>query len=122
MRSRACSATWPGFGVSREHVIVWLLRVLAEPSSISPGEVPIIAQWLEEAERFFTDARDRADLGTLTLTFAALAQSGLVWRRGLRGWNMKTSPFLDEIRAEGRVEGRVEGVRATMLRLGREKF
>jgi len=39
---------------------------------------------------------------------------------------MKTSPFLDEIRAEGRVEGRVEGrlegIRATVLRLGREKF
>jgi hypothetical protein len=68
------------------------------------------------------DARDRADLGTLTLTFAALAQCGPVWRRGLRGWNMKTSPFLDEIRAEGRIEGRVEGVRAMALRQGREKF
>lgn len=39
---------------------------------------------------------------------------------------MKTSPFLDEIRAEsreeGREEGRVEEVRALVLRQGRRKF
>ncbi len=39
---------------------------------------------------------------------------------------MKTSPFLDEIRAEAREEalqeGQAEGVRATVLRLGRQKF
>jgi hypothetical protein len=35
---------------------------------------------------------------------------------------MKTSPFLDEIRAESREEGRAEGARALVLRLGRQKF
>jgi hypothetical protein len=39
---------------------------------------------------------------------------------------MKTSPYLDEIRAEvraeARAEGRAEGVRATVLRQGRRKF
>ena len=51
---------------------------------------------------------------------------------------MQTSPFLDEIRAQGREEGReeglemglekgreegrAEGVRATLFRLGRQKF
>jgi hypothetical protein len=35
---------------------------------------------------------------------------------------MKTSPVFDEIRALGREEGRVEGVRATVMRQGRQKF
>ena len=43
---------------------------------------------------------------------------------------MKTSPFLDEIRAEGRVEGRAEGrlegraeeARVLLMHLGRLKF
>jgi hypothetical protein len=35
---------------------------------------------------------------------------------------MKTSPFLDEIRAEGREEGRVEQAQALLLRQGRHKF
>ncbi len=39
---------------------------------------------------------------------------------------MQTSPFLDEIRAEGREEGREEGraqgARALLLRQGRQKF
>jgi len=64
------------------------------------------------------------------LTFATLAGCRAAWDRGLRGWNMQTSPLWDEIRAEGRVlgreegreEGRAEGVRATVLRLGRHKF
>src|SRR4051794_1175998 len=49
-----------------------------------------------------------------------------MWDRGLRGWNVKTSPFLDEIRAgardEGRAEGRVEQARAMVFHLGRKKF
>ncbi len=35
---------------------------------------------------------------------------------------MQTSPYWDEIRAEARGEGRVEGIRATILRQGRDKF
>jgi predicted transposase YdaD len=44
----------------------------------------------------------------------------------VKGWNMKTSPFLNEIRAEGREEGREEGrveqARVLLLRQGRRKF
>jgi predicted transposase YdaD len=39
---------------------------------------------------------------------------------------MKTSPFLDQFRAEGRregrEEGRLEGARALLLRVGQKKF
>jgi hypothetical protein len=102
----------------------WLLAWV--PLMRGGRESSIIAEWLDAADRFFVDAQDRTDLATLTLTFATLAQWGPVWRRGLRGWHMNTSPFLDELRAEarveGRAEGRLEGVRATLLRQGREKF
>ena len=40
--------------------------------------------------------RYKADLGALALVMAALAGCRNDWERGLRGWNMKTSPFLDE--------------------------
>jgi hypothetical protein len=35
---------------------------------------------------------------------------------------MQTSPFLDEIRTQGREEGRAEGGRSMLLRQGRQKF
>ena len=35
---------------------------------------------------------------------------------------MQTSPYRDEIPAEGRVAGRVAGVRAKIVHLGRRKF
>ena len=94
------------------------------------GEPAIIETWRQQAESRFTHERDRGDLGTLALIFATLAGYRNVWEIGLRGWNMKTSPFLDEIRAEGRAEGRVEGreegrlgeALALLLRQGRKKF
>jgi hypothetical protein len=78
----------------------------------------IIALWRTTAERSFTDERDRADLGSLAKTFATLAGCRPVWDEGLRGWNMKTSPFLDEIRAEARAEA----ARELVLRIGRQRF
>jgi hypothetical protein len=97
-------------------------------------ESAIIAQWVEAAERHLAAERDRGDLGMLTLVLADLARCRPAWDRGLRRWNMKTVPFLDEIRAEvreegreegraeGREQGRAEGMRATLLRQGRAKF
>jgi predicted transposase YdaD len=81
----------------------------------------------DKASRYLVKrARDRANLGSLALVLSTLGGCRSDWERGLRGWNMKTSPFLDEIRAEsreeGREEGRVEEVRALVLRQGRRKF
>ena len=102
----------------------WLLPWV--PLMQGGGESGTIGGWLSEAERRFTDERDRADLGLTTEVFAALAGCRPAWEDGLRGWNMKTSPIFDEIRAEGREEGReegrVEGMRALVLRQGRQKF
>jgi hypothetical protein len=39
-----------------------------------------------------------------------------------KGLNMQTSPFFDEIRAEGREEGRAEVARTLVQRLGLRKF
>ncbi len=90
----------------------WLLGWV--PLMRGGGESSIIRQWQAEAEGGFSDERDRADLGSLTLVFAALAECRPAWEFGLRRWNMQSSPFLEEIRAEG--------ARALVLRLGRQKF
>jgi hypothetical protein len=102
------------------------------------GESAIITQWRFEAQRLLTDVRDRADLGLVALIFATLAGCRSAWERGLRGWNMQTSPFLDEIRAQGKEKwlevgreeglekglekGRAEGARTLVMRLGHHKF
>jgi hypothetical protein len=85
-------------------------------------EPAIIVRWRDEATRLMAEERDRADLGSLALPFATLAGCWPVWEKALRGWNMQTSPFLDEIRAQGREEGRAEGERSMLLHLGRQKF
>jgi hypothetical protein len=40
----------------------------------------------------------------------------------IAGWNMNTSPFLDEIREEGREEGRAEEARSLLVQMGQQKF
>jgi hypothetical protein len=103
-------------GVGSGKISPWLLGWV--PLMQRGGEPAIIAAWQEAAGHQVTDARDRADLGSLTLVLSTLAGCRADWERGLRGWNMKTSPFLDEIRAEGRMEQ----ARAMLLRQGRRKF
>src|SRR5579864_2328528 len=62
----------------------------------------------------------------MTQVFASKAKCRPSWDKGLKGWNMETAPFLDEIRKEsreeGREEGRVEEARALVLRQGNRKF
>jgi hypothetical protein len=94
----------------------WLL--LWAPLMQGGGESAIIAQWRAAVERCMSDERDRADLGSLAKTLATLAGCRFAWDQGLRGWNMKTSPFLDEIRAESRAES----TRELVFLQGREKF
>jgi hypothetical protein len=102
----------------------WLLGWV--PLMQGGGESGIIGAWRQAAEQRLSDERNRADLRSLSLVFAALAGCRPAWDHGLGGWNMKTSPFLDEIRAESREESRAEGAlalaRALVLRLGRQKF
>jgi predicted transposase YdaD len=90
------------------------------------AESAIIEEWKKASMRLIADERDRADLGSITLTFATLAECRSAWQKALRGWNMQTSPFLDEIRAQGLEEGlergRLEGVRTTLMKQGRQKF
>jgi len=117
-------------------VSVWQLGWV--PLMQGGGQPGIIKPWRQLAERGLKAERDRQDLGALALVFAVLAGCGHQWQAGLQRWNVKTSPFLDEIRAEGREEGRqqgreegrqqgrevgrLDGARAVVLRLGRQKF
>jgi hypothetical protein len=63
----------------------------------------IIAQWVELATSE-PDEKLRAELGALTKVFARLSSGKDQWLQALEGWNVITSPFLDEIRAESRTE------------------
>jgi Domain of unknown function (DUF4351) len=99
---------------------VWLLGWI--PLMRGGGESAIIMNWKLQVESRLVDERDRANLGSIALVFATLAGCRPAWERGLKGWNMQTSPYLDEIRAQGREEGRAEGARALVLRLGQQKF
>jgi hypothetical protein len=103
-------------GVASGKISPWLLGWV--PLMQHGDESAIIAAWRQAAGRQVTDARDRADLGSLALVLAGLAGCKPYWQAGLRGWNMKTSPFLDEIREEVRSEE----TRDLLLQLGRRNF
>ena len=64
--------------VAAGRISPWLLPWV--PLMAGGGESGIIAQWLQEAERRLTVERDRADLGSLTRVFAALAGFGIYVR------------------------------------------
>ena len=78
------------------------------------SESGIIETWRQAAETRMANEADRRILGFLTCTFAQLVHCRPTWERRLRRWNMQTSPFWDEIRAEG--------AREMLLRLGRRMF
>ncbi len=115
-------------GVLAGSISPWVLGWV--PLMRGGGESSIISQWRAAAERLLTEERDRCELGSLTMVFATLARRRAAWQAGLRGWNMETNPYLDEIRAKVRAEtrvealeqGRAEEARAFVLRLGRRKF
>jgi hypothetical protein len=105
--------------IAEEAVSRWLLCWL--PLMRGGAEPGIIQGWRHEAAKE-PDALDRANLGGLTLVFATLGRCRPAWDKGLKGWNVQTSPFLDQFRAEGRAEGHLEALRETLLRQGRKKF
>jgi hypothetical protein len=102
--------------VASGEVSAWLLGLI--PLMRGGGEPAIIAQWRKQVEAGLVDVVQRANIGSLALTFATLGGCRPAWDHGLKGWNMETSPFFDEIRAEGKAEQ----LRAIVLRLGRRKF
>ena len=69
------------------------------------------------------DDRLRGEYGALAKVFAKLSSARDQWLQALEGWNVKTSPFLDEIRAEGRhTEGRAEGRAEDILQVLELRF
>jgi hypothetical protein len=63
-----------------------------------------------------------AEYAALTKVFARLSPAADQWFQVLEGWNMKSSPFLDEVRAEGRTQGRAEARAEDILRFVRLRF
>jgi hypothetical protein len=62
----------------------------------------------------------------VSTSFARLADNYSVWKRGLEGIDVITSPYLEElreqVRALAREEGRAEAMREMVLSLGRRHF
>ena len=74
------------------------------------GEAGIISRWLTAAGQE-PDVRRRADLGSLTLTLAALKDWFAVWKEALKGWNMQESQFVLELQAEATLKAKLEDLR-----------
>src|SRR5262249_32512699 len=94
------------------------------------GDDPaLIAAW-KAAAAGEPEGRRRANFAQLAITLAAAAGREDVWEKGLEGWEMETSSYLDKIRAavdakaraEGLVEGRAEGQAESILVLLRARF
>ena len=96
-------------------VLVWLpmLRGATEPANM--------AEWLRLAA-LEPDRRNRSDFGALALVFAELAGTAAVWRKALKGWNMRESPQVLEWQREARVEARLETRKEYLQRAVRLRF
>jgi hypothetical protein len=93
-------------------VLPWLplLRGAAEAANLT--------EWKRLAGQE-PDSHNRSDFGALAFVFAELAGTAAVWRKALKGWNMRESPQVLEWQAEARLETRAEYVRrAIRLRFG----
>jgi hypothetical protein len=109
--------------VTAGRVSRWLLGWL--PLLRGGGDPGIIPGWRREARRL-PNPLDRGDVGLMAKVFARLARRSPVWEAGLEGWDVETSPVLDEYRAKfkalGLAEGRAEGQRNLILQVGEKKF
>jgi hypothetical protein len=109
--------------IAAGNVSRWLLAWL--PLMRGGADAGIIEGWKREVvvELSGTDQRLLAEL---TRTFAGLAGCRPVWQRGLEGWAVIKSEYLEElreaVRTEAKAEGRAEELRAAVLDLGRQRF
>jgi len=94
----------------------WVLPWL--PLLRGAAEAVNLTEWQRLASQE-PDSQSRSDFGALAVVFAELAGTAAVWRKVLKGWNMKESPQVLEWQAEARMETRAEDVRrAIRLRFG----
>src|SRR5262249_43214112 len=93
-------------------VLPWL------PLLRGPSEAAAIAEWQRLAAPE-PDGRSRSDFGALALVFAELAGTASVWRKALKGWNVKESPQVLEWQREALFErGKGDVQRAVLRRFG----
>jgi hypothetical protein len=91
------------------------------------AEAANMAEWKRLAAQE-ADSRNRSDFAALAAEFAELAGTAALWRKALKGWNMRESPQVLEWQREARTEARTEArletrreyvERAVRLRFGR---
>jgi hypothetical protein len=85
------------------------------------GEVATIARWRELASAV-PDPRARGDLVRLALVFTELAGCRSTWVKGLEGWDMTESTFLNQWTEEARREARLLTRREDVLEAVQTRF
>jgi hypothetical protein len=93
----------------------WMLPFI--PLMKVDDNTDIVASWLEEWN-LESDERIKSEILVLTRVFMYLSESVGNWKKALEGLNVQKSPFLESIRAEGRVADRIESILETL----RQKF
>jgi hypothetical protein len=83
----------------------WVLPWL--PLLRGAAEAANMAEWMRLAAQE-PDRRSRSDFGALAVVFAELAGTASIWRKALKGWNMRESPQVLEWQAEARTEASLE--------------
>jgi hypothetical protein len=97
----------------------WLLPLLPLHQTEQPEEV--IRQWLGLFQGEPDDSLRSEWLG-LTMVFGEWSRHREPWLRSLEGLNVRRSPFLEQIRNEGRVEGRGEERAEALVQALQVKF
>jgi hypothetical protein len=77
------------------------------------NEASIIELWIQVALTE-PDPQVRSTLGAFALLFADLAGWAEPWKQALEGWDMRSSPVVEEWRDEGRLEARRDDLLALL--------
>jgi hypothetical protein len=91
----------------------WVLPWL--PLLRGAAEAVNLTEWQRLASQE-PDRQSRSDFGALALVFAELAGTAAVWRKALKGWNMRQSPQVLEWQAQARAEEAIGRSRTHLLR------
>ena len=73
----------------------------------------IISRWIAQANRE-TDSRRRADLGSMTLTLAAIVPWFGLWKDALKEWNMVESQFVLDLQAEATLKANRDNLKEVL--------
>ena len=91
-------------------ILVWI------PLMAGAGDPGLVERWKRAAESKEADEKRRAVYRDMALVFAELTKGLVVWQRGLEGWMMQESQFINRWLAQGEERGTLKTLRAVLVR------